>query len=90
MGCLCVCGGGGGVGGGRRRRRRRGNKFHRIKKNNNNPHVNIKCSILPNLFLFKPTFKCMQVLAKAKNLNTFILHSEFAGPLIKRVRVAIS
>ena len=79
------CGEGGGGGGGRRRR---GNKFHQIK--NNNPHVKIKCSILPNLFLFKPTFKCMQVLVKAKNLNTFIFHIEFAFPLIKRVRVAIS
>ena len=53
---MCVWGGGGGGGG---RRRRRGNKFHQIK--NNNPHVKIKCSILLNLFLFKQTFKCMQV-----------------------------
>ena len=51
---------------------RRGNKFHQIK--NNNPHVKIKFSILPNLFLFNPPFKCMQVLVKPKNLNTFILH----------------
>ena len=57
---------------------------------NNNPHVKIKCSILLNLFLFKVTIKCMQVRVKAKNLNTFILHIEFAFPLIKRVRVAIS
>ena len=47
-----------------------GNKFHQIK--NNNPYVKIKFSILPNLFLFNPTFKCMQVLVKAKTLNTFI------------------
>ena len=60
--------GGGGCGEGGRR----GNKFHQIK--NNNPHVKIKFSILPNLFLFKPTFKCMQVLVKAKNLSTFRLH----------------
>ena len=57
-------GGGGGSG-------ERGNKFHQIK--NNNPHVKIKFSILPNLFLFNPTFKCMQVLVIAKNLNTFRL-----------------
>ena len=57
-----VWGGGGG----------RGNKFHQIK--NNNPHVKIKFSILPNLFLFNLPFKCMQVLVKAKYLNTFILH----------------
>ena len=63
LGTGCV-----GVGGGRRR----GNKFHQIK--NNNPHVKIKFSVLPNLFLFNPAFKCMQVLVKAKNLNTFILH----------------
>ena len=59
-----VCaGGGGGVG---------GDKFHQIK--NNNPHVKIRFSVLPNLFLFNPTFKCMQVLVKAKNWNTFRLH----------------
>ena len=75
---MCVGGGG----------EEEGGKIHQIK--NNNPHVKIKCSILPNLFLFKPTFKCMQVLVKAKNLNTFILLIEFAFPLIKRVRVAIS
>ena len=72
---MCVCGGGGG-------------KFHQIK--NNNPHVKIKLSILPNLFLVNPTFKCMQVLVKAKNLNTFKFHVYFAFPPIKRVRVAIS
>ena len=33
---------------------REGNKFHQIK--NNNPHVKIKFSILPNLFLFNPNF----------------------------------
>ena len=48
------------------------NKFHQIK--NNNAHVKNKFSILPNLFLFNPTFKCMQVLVKAKNLSTFRLH----------------
>ena len=72
----CVCGGRG-VG---------GNKFHQVK--NNNPHVKIRFSVLPNLFLFNPTFKCMQVLVKVKNLThldyTFDLHFL----LIKRVRVA--
>ena len=48
---MCVGGGGGGG------EEEEGDKFHQIK--NNNPHVKIKCSILPNLFLFKPTFKCM-------------------------------
>ena len=47
-------------------------KCHQIK--NNNPHVKIRFSVLPNLFLFNPTFKCMQFLVKAKNLNTFDLH----------------
>ena len=65
-----------------------GDKFHQIK--NNNPHVKIKFSILPYLLLFNPTFKCMQVLVKAMNLNTFRLQVYFAFPLIKRVRVAIS
>ena len=62
LGTGCVC----------RRAGWRGNKFYQIK--NNNPHVKIKFSILPNLFLFNLPFKCMQVLVKAKNLNTFILH----------------
>ena len=69
---MCVWGGGGGGGGGGRGGGRRGNKFHQIK--NNNPHVKIKFSILPKLFLFNPTFKCMQVVVKAKNLSTFRLH----------------
>ena len=49
-----------------------GYKFHQVK--NNNLHVKIRFSVLPNLFLFNPIFKCMQVLVKAKNLNTFRLH----------------
>ena len=48
----------------------RGNNFHQIK--NNNPHVKIKFSILPNLFLFNPTLKCLQVLVKAKKLETHL------------------
>ena len=41
-----------GGGGGGRGEDEEGNKLHQIK--NNNPHIKIKFSILPNLFLFKP------------------------------------
>ena len=60
---MCVWGGGGGE------REGRGNKFHKIE---NNLHAKNYVFLLTPLFLFNPTFKCLQVLVKAKKLGLHI------------------